>query len=365
MISLLLGAAWADCQLAVVVPGSMVTGVMIGSSWLTTGSVVRIHEACLVGWRVTVLSENWHYRNPEMRRLAPGADVCVPAGALLHLEAYSLLAMVPPPDGSEGLTPGTLLPALTCRDDGYFAEGIGKITPDMLTWVRPVSATQLDDIRTIQQTYEALFGPLSLGAIPFTDWGYVGLPLPDRLTDAEIAAEAAAEGLLTERQREKVTTDLGPMRDGAPVYTHFTGADARFTDLWAEPETIISLLKLAASWAALCEADNPRSCTLQIGDLAWYGDVLPDPLGHRDHHRGMCVDIRLFRDDGSRYEAYHNRSDDRDGVSGGYSASLTTAFLRLAASEANTLYFNDPAIIADVPAVQARRGHDDHIHLCF
>ena len=115
----------------------------------------------------------------------------------------------------------------------------------------------------------------------------------------------------------------------------------------------------------MCEASNPRSCTLQIGDLAFYSDQRPDPLGHRDHALGTCVDIRLFRQDGSRYESYYNRPDDRPGVTTGYSADLTGSFLRTAAGEARILYFNDPVVVVDVPAVQSSRGHDDHIHLCF
>ena len=78
------------------------------------------------------------------------------------------------------------------------------------------------------------------------------------------------------------------------------------------------------------------------------------------------MDIRLFRRDGSRYEAYWNRPDDRPGWAKGYDAGLTKAFLQFANEtiDIDTLYFNDPALIAAVPGLEARRGHDDHIHLC-
>ena len=99
------------------------------------------------------------------------------------------------------------------------------------------------------------------------------------------------------------------------------GSDARFSDVWAEPDFIDRLVDLAESWQNWCVGNQiaqREHCTLQIGDLAWYNDRQPDPLGHKDHFSGRCVDLRLFRNDGSRYEAYWNRPDDRVGVEGGY-----------------------------------------------
>jgi hypothetical protein len=89
-------------------------------------------------------------------------------------------------------------------------------------------------------------------------------------------------------------------------------------------------------------------------------------LGHTTHHEGTCVDIRLFRSDGSRYEAYWNRPDDRPGHSDGYDPQLTAAFLNFATETVaiDKLFFNDPSVIAQVPGLEARSGHDDHIHLC-
>ena len=373
MTALLLGVALADCELAsiqtdlLVLPGAEITrGVSTPIGWLATGSVVRLAEACEGGRMARVLSESWHYRHPEHPSAPHGATACLPPELLHPLGSSALIALSPPPGAppSDPKTPA-MLHNLTCTETGYAADEASALTVAELAWIRPISPLQEAHILAVQQAYTRNFGPIPLGAIPFTDWGYVGLPLPHRLSEVEIAAEVAAEGLVTDKQREKVTTDLGPLRDGIPIYTHFTGADPRFTDLWAKPTTIISLLDLAARWAEVCEADNPRACTLQIGDLAYYSDQRPDPLGHRDHSRGTCVDIRLFRQDGSRYESYYNRPDDRTGVSSGYSADLTGSFLRTAAGEARILYFNDPAVIVDVPAVQASRGHDDHIHLCF
>ncbi|MFT5680545.1 MAG: hypothetical protein ACI8RZ_001451 [Myxococcota bacterium] len=363
MIFLLLSTAQADCELAVIAPDGHALGVA-ADGWLARGSLVSLSETCLEGRIATVLSESWHYRQPGSAAVPLGSTRCVATDDLTPLGEQKLIALSPPPGARTSLPPGTLLSGLTCTDAGYAATDHPDLTAHHLAWVRPISPDQEAIVRAVQQTYAAHFGPISLGEIPFSDWGYVGLPLPHRLTDAEIAVEATAEGLVSDKQREKVTTDLGPLADGVPIYTHFTGADPRYTDLWARPETIAALLTLAAKWSADCTGERP-TCTLQIGDLAWYSDLRPDPLGHADHYQGTCVDVRLFRYDGSRYEAYYNRPDDRDGAVGGYSADLTAAFLHLASNEADTLYFNDPVVIAAVPAVEARRGHDDHIHLCF
>lgn len=362
MIVLLLSIAHADCALAVVTPLRQEPGVALSGGWLSRGSLVTLGDACPGGRAVTVLSESWHYRHPALPPL--DSAPCVPTAVLSPLDD-PLISQAPPPGARTRLRPGTILTNLTCTAASYTADGHPHLSAADLAWLRPISPSQEAAVGMVQQTYTQHFGPISLGEIPFTDWGYVGLPLPRRLTDAEIAAEAAAERLVTAPQREKATTDLGPLVDGVPVYTHFTGSDPRYTDLWARPETIAALLELAAAWSATCPATQPRACTLQLGDLAWYSARRPDPLGHADHHQGSCMDIRLFRDDGSRYEAYYNQPDDRDGVTGGYSQPLTRAFLDLAARTARVLYFNDPAVTSAIPAVQARRGHDDHIHLCF
>ncbi len=76
--------------------------------------------------------------------------------------------------------------------------------------------------------------------------------------------------------------------------------------------------------------------------------------------------MRLFRSDGSRYEAFWNKPDDRLGQATAYDQALTGAFLRYANEtiDIQTLFFNDPVLIAATPGLEARKGHDDHIHLC-
>ncbi len=222
--------------------------------------------------------------------------------------------------------------------------------------VRPVDPDTLAGLVRVRDTYAEHFGQIALTELGWTDWGYVSLPLRD-LTADELAAEWAREGLVTPVQREKAVVAVGP------AYVHFLGADAPGTDVWATPTTVEHLLRLSSAWSRRCTAP---ACTIQIGDLAWYNAQLPDPLGHRDHNEGACVDIRLFRTDGARYEAWWNKPDDRTGTQA-YDRARTTDFLTFAIANApvTTVYFNDPAVIAAVPGLRAAKGHDDHIHMCF
>jgi len=203
-----------------------------------------------------------------------------------------------------------------------------------------------------------------------TDWGRVSPPLK-YFSDEAIAAQYGPERMVTEKQREKATIATGPSVDGVPVYLHFLGSDAPRSDAWGNPEMVVGLLALADEWFKHCAAavspDAPENCTLQFGDLSWYGPARPDPLGHHPGHLGRCVDIRLFRGDGSRYEAWWNKPDDREGVSGGYSQTLNRAFLTyaLANHAVAPVYFNDPEVYTTIDGVEPLGGHDDHIHMCW
>jgi len=227
----------------------------------------------------------------------------------------------------------------------------------------------------IEKAYIDRFGSKEAAVVQVNRWGRVSLPLVKELSPAERAAEMEREHLRTPKQQERATDAIGPSRDGVPVYTHFLGSDEPGSDRWGTPETILKLLALFDGWAEHCRnalpqtisEARPETCTVQVGDLGWYKDTTPDPLGHTDHHRGTCTDLRLFRDDASKYEAWWNRPDERPEATGGYSRALTGAFLSFAVQyhRPSVLYFNDPALIATVPGLAAAPGHDDHIHLCF
>jgi hypothetical protein len=225
----------------------------------------------------------------------------------------------------------------------------------------------------VQQAYQAYFGETT--SVRVSAAGRVALPLPERLGPEALAEEWAREGLDTPKRRERATVGFG----GKGAYSHFWGSDAPESDLWGNPDFVVGLLGLAASWRETCTIrllpEDPQRCLLQFGDLSWYEDRRPDPLGHKDH-RGDCVDVRLFRTDHSRYEAYYNQPDDRPpddrppesrpegkpGAWGGYDRALTQAFVDHAiAYGAVDLFFNDPAVVG----VKPLPGHDDHLHFCL
>jgi hypothetical protein len=313
---------------------------------ISRGSLVRDADGtCAAGVPVEILSANPTYALPAP---AAGTRGCIDPAALAP--AAGLRAVAP---GGDVIGP---LPAEACGDPAPYAG------------LRPATPEQLAAIESVRAAYAERFGPIGLDRIPFTAWGYVGLPLR-HLDDEEIAAVWAREGLDTPERREKAVIAHGPSREQAIVYAHFLGSDAPDSDRWALPSTVIALLALADGWYTHCTGElaaSAAACTLQVGDLAWFGPLTPDPLGHADHFAGTCADIRLFRTDGSGYEAWWNRPDDRPGRGSPYSPDLTAAFLRFALdSGAKVAYFNDPAVIAAVPGVERARGHDDHAHVCF
>lgn len=287
---------------------------------------------------------------------APARAVCIPLTA--HLPVHAVDAELAPvhKSASNLRWDQAAVPCLDLRFE---------------PWTAPVEPTAAAAHARVLAAYTLAFGPLEPNQIGWTSEALVSLPVARYLTNAERAEVQAAERMTTDVQREKATDGLGPERDGQPVYTHFLGADPRYSDVWGQPEAVVGLIEVAAAWWPRCLAlvppDQRARCTLQIGDLGWYGPLRPDPLGHYDHYLGRCVDIRLFRTDGSRYEAWWNQPDDREGFGHAYDRALTAAFVALLAERPDTfdLFFNDPEVLAQVPRAEKRPKHDDHVHVCF
>ena len=351
--------AAVPCAAERVVPLDGGVVVSLDEGDLPRGSLVLRSEAatCAVGTWVEVVAVDPWYRG-RRERVPVGLQTCVRTEELQAIEASAAVVMGDLP-GAPSVAPlpwGTLLP-VSCPEERE---------AEVLAGSRRISTSELAAVDRVRGVYEQHFGPLARHQVGWTDWGYVSLPLVHFLSDAEREAAMQSEELHTEEQREKATSALG---DTAESYTHFLGADPRLTDLWAEPDTVIALLELIAAWRERCPGLAEArwdTCTVQVGDLAFYGPHRPDPLGHRTHYRGECVDLRLFRQDGSRYESYWNRADDREGFVRGYSLELNSAFVELAVAQARgaPVYFNDPAVLAAVEGLQAERRHDDHIHWC-
>jgi len=309
-----------------IAPTGRQIGLVMGDVWLPRDSMVApVPGACGVQSRsVQVLNVDPWYRTPGVELAQVGQTGCVPTSALTPAG----------PSGGDAVV-----------DAGIRAEFVDR------------------------------FGPIDATSIKSTPWGRVALPMVHEFSEAEREAERSREGLKTPKQRERAVVALGPTVDGHPVYAHFLGSDSPRSDRWGRPDTIIRLLELSRAWAVHCRTvlpatvpeANPETCLVQFGDIGWYSDVRPDPLGHRDHYNGTCVDIRLFRTPPSRYEAWWNRADDRGQGRGGYSQDLTASFLAFAVQSArpSVVHFNDPSVVNEMEAVTAATGHDDHIHMCF
>ena len=320
---LLVGMALATSNHRIEPPDRQL-GVVMGTQWVPRDSTIRVvPSSCPAGeLGVEVTSVDAWYRRKDVKLVEAGATGCL---------------------SGDVLTPA---------DER----------------VRPAE-------RRLRQFFEARFGSISASAIKSTPWDRVALPMVHELSRSEIQEAYSREGLVTTKQRERTVIAEGPRKDGKPIYAHFLGSDAPRSDRWATIRTIERLLELADAWAEFCRTQlsesvpeaNADTCLLQIGDLAYYHDILPDPLGHRTHHSGECVDLRLFRFPASRYEAYWNRRDDRTGKRGGYSRVLTKAFIAFALehSTPKIIHFNDPSVVQSFAAVTPALGHDDHIHMCF
>lgn len=332
------------CPLAVVVPvGLALVVASPGGAAVPAGALVREGPgACDGAVAVEIVGGAG----------APGLTGCVPRAALVPTEGWHAIALAGPARGQDlGPVPG---------------EACGA--PFGGAPVRLADAETLAGLWVVQAAATELFGPISLDRLAWTPWGFVGLPLVD-LDAATISAAWATEGLDTPARREKAIVAVGPVVDGEPVYAHFVGSDPPGSDAWGDPGAIVWFLRLFSAWRAHCVGElhgTPAACVVQVGDLAWFNPKRPDPLGHLDHYLGRCADFRLFRTDGSRYEAWWNLPDDRPGRGSAYDRRLTTAFVSFAmGSGAREVWIGDPAVVAAVPGVGLRKGHDDHLHLCF
>jgi hypothetical protein len=201
--------------------------------------------------------------------------------------------------------------------------------------------------------------PYDPAALRVSDAGWVEMPL-SRYDAARQAEEFAREGLEGAYGRNKAVVGEGPLG----LYTHFQGEDPPGVDLWAAPDFALDLIALSIAWRGRCAATrSERRCALSLGDISWFVPKHPDPLGHKDHDEGRCVDLRLCRVDESRVEAIYTRADSRPGRGKAYDRQMTQEFVDLLFEEfeVRDLFFNDRKVKGPRPWP----GHNDHIHLCL
>ena len=338
---------------------------LASTSEIPRGSLVRAvpERSCETGVAVDVLAVD-----PVYAAVDPARSGCIDPADLAPVEGWSWVVARPwdaEPSGAPAPTEvwGPLPATVDCAASEIAVDG-HTLTADRVAWLRPADARTLREARSIAEHATRRVGPASLSDVLWTDGGRYSLPWTHWDSAAEVADTLEREALDTEARAERAVRGRGP----GDAWLYFKGADPIRSDVWGTPATIHALIDTIADWGPVCAAlapRNPSSCAVQLGDISWYAPKRPDPLGHRDHYDGSCVDIRLFRADASRYEAWWNRSDDRPAfaASSGYDARLTGAFidLLLARADVDRVLFNDPS----VPAATRAKGHDDHLHVCF
>ncbi len=356
------------CPLMRLSPPGTAISVQTAAGELSRSSLLRpiLDLPCEDGVSVRIVAVQPWYRTGAGPLPQAGQALCLSAALLAPVADAPLMVWAPPPGAPRPALPeGTVLAGYQdpadCGDPALLLADGRRLPDRLLLGSAPTTAAALDQATALAARISTRLAPLSAAQVRVNDWGRVALPMAEELDAAGIADEVARESLLSPAQQERATVAWGPDR----AWSHFPGSDAPLSDLWGEPGFTSALVDLLIDWRTHCRAlpgMDPARCLVQVGDLAWHNDQKPDPLGHKDHFEGSCVDLRLFRSDGSRYEAWWNRPDDRPGRPAGYDPLLTGAFVAFARARPDTsrLIFNDPAI----PAERAR-GHDDHLHLCL
>ncbi len=165
-------------------------------------------------------------------------------------------------------------------------------------------------------------------------------------------------------------------------FVHYQGSDPHGSDTWIEPKSYCGLINLTEGWKKICSGAN---CTPQIGDISFrtpskVQGKITDPLGHRHHASGTCVDVRPFRND-SQFKGV--TITDPTGLLE-YNRKTTAEFLKyLISQNIGPIYFNDQELVAEYgPKINQScnleepekdigrgllycQGHDNHIHFCF
>ena len=330
---------------------------------IPVGSLVRVNPLhyCESGTGVEVVSIVTYYTLVSGRLAFPGYNGCMKPHHVSSIENDSLIRL--PLRGGSGSQQiiSSPIEEINCGSDTFLIGNDESISVDELRNYRPLSKSFIKKTLSLQKTYSELLQMDMTDRVWVNDWGYIALPLVHVFGQQELHGQMALEGLVTVEQKSKAITSAGP------YWMHFRGSDKQFSDIWGKENTITNLITLSKNWYQYC-TDKLNilpigRCLLRIGDIAWYAPKQPDPLGHKSHHYGKCVDLRLFRVDDSIYEANWKQEDDRPPKKYVYDSSLTNAFIQFArrTSPVKTIIFNDPTI----KNVKNLHGHDDHIHLCF
>lgn len=215
--------------------------------------------------------------------------------------------------------------------------------------IRPVKKDELDQYENMVKFMNENHGTtLSLDQLEFNDWGKAKLPL-DNLETANIS-----------------DSSINAVRKNGK-FVYYKNSDAPNIDNWGNPTTICSLYNLTDKFFEKCKETPGRSdeqCMARVGDMSFITPVNKhnpgggwknkDPLDHKSHHTGNCIDLRPFRNDDDFGRLEHTYST--------YDREITQEFVNMAKKfGANNILFNDSKIKGAARA----GGHDNHLHICF
>lgn len=130
-------------------------------------------------------------------------------------------------------------------------------------------------------------------------------------------------------------------------YYSYTTASERY----GIPETIQAIQSIGRGW----QQAHPNGPRLGIGDMSLQAG---GPMsGHKSHQKGVDVDIRLVRNDGTEGRVgYQDAAYSRTLTQELVDRIINNGILRV-----QHIFFNDPA----VKGVRQWPGHDNHLHIRF
>lgn len=168
------------------------------------------------------------------------------------------------------------------------------------------------------------------------------------------------------------------------AFVHVKGGDPLHSDTWGDPDTVCQFTEMAKDWHEYCQNKlglSSQRCTIQVGDISWITpgkrDSGKDPLGHKHHSDGTCIDIRPLRSDDKLVGTTINFDF------GGYDSNLNSKLIGFMQKyQASPIYFNDDKLIKKYAKVErgcdlkspakdldqgvlSCKGHWNHIHFCF
>lgn len=145
-------------------------------------------------------------------------------------------------------------------------------------------------------------------------------------------------------------------------------------DRWGNAHAVCSIFALTQIWVSqVCAsvAKDTAYCSPQFGDMAFHSPTVKsqkqrsllglskDPIGHRTHSSGNCIDVRLLATN-QFVHGFDVAKEDTNDVLTTTNLFLKTAF-ELGAVD---LFYAHPNSSTS-QFVRLKNDHADHVHLCF